>query len=278
MSCGRVPEKSLGRRPSFRPSTASLPASLPACQQFIWFWSSILDTDLRSYDPPADRTPGTGTNTYTTLIHPSIHPRVHTFRGCDTWLRACGNIHTYLPRYIHTHTYICAYVHTNTHTHTHLSMSSEPDQRHHALFWNAGPPVQAVGSATGAAGIYGLTPVGCLSETSSPCRTAQDPHPQSHAINKGSIKAPAFALPLASRTGSPTHTLKRFGFPGTLVPPNLSSESDRLRWLRLQSPICTLQARTQHDPGPPAPVARLVAVSACHSLSRPVDRKAPVLV
>lgn len=31
VSCGRVPEKSLGHRPSFRPSTASQPASQPAC-------------------------------------------------------------------------------------------------------------------------------------------------------------------------------------------------------------------------------------------------------
>lgn len=212
VSCGRVPEKCLGHRPSIRP--ASLPASQPACQQFIWFWSSIPDTDLRSYDPPADRTPGTGTNTY---IHPAL-PKLRYMRAC---LRVYmhTHIHTYIPRYRRT------YVHTNTHAytthHTHTSsMPCQRDQRHHALFWNARSPVQAVGSATGRAGLYGLTPVGCLSETSSPCRTAQDPHPQSHAISKGSIKAPAFALPLASRTGSPTHT-REVGFPGTLVPQSL---------------------------------------------------------
>lgn len=129
--------------------------------------------------------------------------------------------HTYIPRYIRTYVHTNTHAHTTPHTHIHTSsVPSERDQRHHALFWNARPPVQAVGSATGRAGFYGLTPVGCLSETSSPCRTAQDPHPQSHASNKGSIKAPAFALPLASRTGSPTHT-QEVGFPGTLVPQSL---------------------------------------------------------
>lgn len=209
MSCGRVPEKSLGHRPSFRTSTASQPACPPA-QQFIWLWSSILDTDLRSCDPPADRTPGTGTNTF---IHPSIHPPTSACFPRLRYMPACLRKHTYIPTlgtYIHTRTYVhmCTQIHTPTHTspcpvnQTNVIMPCSGMQGH---------PSRPSDQQREAAGIYGLTPVGCLSETSSPCRTAQDPHPQSHAINKGSIKAPAFALPLASRTGSPTHTLKRLG-------------------------------------------------------------------
>lgn len=171
-------------------------------------------------------------------------------------------IHMCIPAYKHSRTY-------NTHTHT-SSTPSEPRQRHHALFWNARPPVQAVGSATGGAEFYRFTPMGCLSEDSSHCRTAQDPRPQSHAINNGS-KPPLLHNPWQVAPDRPP-TLKRLGSPAPWSP-NLSSESDRLRRLRLQSPICMLQARTLHDPGQPAPVARPVAASACHSLSRPVDSR-----
>lgn len=194
------------------PSAHPLQASLPACPANSF--GSRVASLIRTCNPAIhlqtehlEQAP----------IHPSVHPSSHpSTDACYPRLRyvpACLRKHTYIPSQVHTYTHVhmCTCAHKYTHPHTHTSMPSEPDQRHHALFWNARPPVQAVGSATGGAGIYGLTPVGCLSETSSPCRTAQDPHPQSHAINKGSIKAPAFALPLASRTGSPTHTLKRSG-------------------------------------------------------------------
>lgn len=127
-----------------------------------------------------------------------------------------------------------------------------------------GQPSTAVGSAT-RAGLYGFTPRVCVGETTSPCRTAQDPNPNHAPSTKAQSKAPRFCTtPGKSHRIAHPHS-KRLG---SLVS-NLSSESDRLRRLRLQSPICTLQARTQPDPGPPAPVARPVAVSACHSLSRP---------
>lgn len=178
-----------------------------------------------------------------------------------------------MPRYRRTYVHTNTHAHTTHHTHarTHLySMPSERDQRHHALFWNARPPVQAVGSATGRAGLYGLTPVGCLSETS-PCRRLRILIPNHTPSTKAQSKPPLLHYPWQVAPDRPP-TLKRLG---SLEPwsPNLSSESDRLRRLRLQSPICTLQALTQHDPGQPAPVARPVAVSACHSLSRPVDRR-----
>lgn len=100
----------------------------------------------------------------------------------------------------------------------------------------------------------------CLSETSSPCGTARDPIPNHTPSTKAQSKPPLLHNPWQVAPDRPP-TLNRLG---SLVP-NLSSESDRLLRLRLQSPICTLQL----DPGRPAPVARPVAVSACHSLSRP---------
>lgn len=196
------------------PSAHPLQARLPACPPASNSFGPGVPSLIRTCDPTIHLQTGHLEQAPIHTLHPSSHPSIHECILSEAAIHGCvpaeTYIHTYLGTYIHTRTYVhvCTQIHTPTHTspcpvnQTNVIMPCSGMQGH---------PSRPSDQQREQLGFYGLTPVGCLSETSSPCRTAQDPHPQSHAINKGSIKAPAFARPLASRTGSPTHTLKRLG-------------------------------------------------------------------
>lgn len=252
VSCGRVPEKCLGHRPSILPSTAGLPAC-PAIHPTIHLQTGHLEQ---------------------APIQPSIHPSVPCLPKLRC-IRACllGNAHTYLGTYIRTYIHAHKYSHAQT-THTTHTSACPASETNVIMPCSGmqGHPSRPSDQQREELGFTGSHRWGVQVKPRRLVARLRILIPNHTPSTQRLNQSPRFCT-TPGKLHRIAHPHSRGWVPWPPWHPNLSSESDRLRRLRLQSPICTLQARTQHDPGPPAPVVRLVAVSACHSLSRPVDRR-----